>query len=132
MDAFQKAAEMYDGLVRDHPDVERYTYKLAMCLNDLGNQQAASGPGKRGVTRRTRVASRSASDVVRLHPGVPEYLKELGIGYQVWSDRQRTAGLTLDSMRSNEQARAIFERLVREHPDVADYRWRLTSRSSRI
>ena len=32
------------GSARDHPSFERhYTYKLAMCLNDLGNEQAGLG-----------------------------------------------------------------------------------------
>ena len=43
IDSFQRATEMYEQLARDHPTVERYTYKLAMCLNDLGNQQSALG-----------------------------------------------------------------------------------------
>ncbi len=41
--SFEKATEMYEQLAREHPSVERYNYKLAMCLNDLGNQQAELG-----------------------------------------------------------------------------------------
>ncbi len=105
LDAFQKAADMYDGLVRDHPDVERYAYKLAMCLNDLGNEQAALGQESKAYKTHERCLA-IRREVVRAHPDVPEYLKELGIGYQVWANRQRMVGLTLDSIRSHEQAPA--------------------------
>ena len=65
--------------------------------------------------------------IVRDHPDVPEYQKELGIGYGVWADRQFTAGLTSESLASQLKAREVFERLVREHPDVADYSHRLST-----
>jgi tetratricopeptide (TPR) repeat protein len=124
LDAFANAVAMYDQLVRDHPSTERYTYKLAMCLNDLGNQQSALGleADSRGSHERCLAIRQQ---VVRDHPNVPEYVKELGIGYGVWSERQISAGLPSEALRSNEQERDIFERLVREHPGVADYRWRL-------
>jgi tetratricopeptide (TPR) repeat protein len=124
MDAFREAADMYDQLSRDHPDVDRYVYKLAMCLNDLGNQQANLGLEPEAFRTHERCLS-LRQRIVREHPDVPEYQKALGIGYIVWAKRQFTAGLTSASLRSNEQARDIFERLVREHPDVADYQFRL-------
>ncbi len=95
-----------------------------MCLNDLGNQQAALG--HEADARRSHERSLAIrKQVVRDHPDVPEYQKELGIGYAVWADRQYYAGLTSESLRSAERERDIFERLIREHPDVADYQWRL-------
>jgi tetratricopeptide (TPR) repeat protein len=124
IESFQKSTEMYEQLAREHPAVERYSYKLAMCLNDLGNQQAALGlePDARRSHERS-LAIRE--QVVRDHPDVPEYQKELGIGYAVWAERQYRAGLTFESLRSSERGRDIFDRLVREHPNVADYQWRL-------
>lgn len=124
MDAFQKAAEMYDRLVLDHPGVERYPYKLAMTLNDLGNQQAALGLEAEARESHGRCLA-IREQVARDHPDVPEYRKELGIGYSVWSERQFIAGLTSESLRMYERARDVFEGLVREYPKVADYRWRL-------
>jgi eukaryotic-like serine/threonine-protein kinase len=123
---FEQATQMYDRLSREHPSVERYSYKLAMCLNDLGNQQADLGreaDARRSHERSLEIRKR----VVHEHPDVPEYQKELGIGHGVWSERQHIAGLTSESLRSTEQEKAIFERLVRAYPDVADYKSRLAS-----
>ncbi len=126
LDAFQKAADMYDQLTRDYPHVDRYAYKLAMCLNDLGNQQADLGNEPEAFRTHERCLA-LRQKIVREHPGVPEYQKELGLGYAVWADRQSAAGLISAALRSNEQEVDIFERLVKEHPDVADYQSRLAS-----
>ncbi|MDG3008432.1 serine/threonine-protein kinase [Paludisphaera mucosa] len=124
MPCFERATQMYDRLSGEHPTVERYAYKLAMCLNDLGNQQAALG--READARRSHERSLEIrKQVVREHPDVPEYRKELGIGYGVWSERLYTAGSTSESLRSTEQELAIFEHLIRDYPDVADYRSRL-------
>ena len=125
IDCFQKATEMYERLASEHPATERYTYKLAMCLNDLGNEQAELGLESEARRSHERCLA-LREQVVRDHPSVPEYQKELAIGHQVWATRQYSAGLTFDSLRSNERAREIFERLVGQHPDVADYQWRLS------
>jgi serine/threonine-protein kinase len=126
MPYFEQATQMYDLLSREHPTVERYRYKLAMCLNDLGNQQADLG--READARRSQLRSLEIrKQVVSEHPNVPEYQKELGIGYGVWSERLNNAGLTSEALRSTEQERAIFERLVRDYPDVADYKSRLAS-----
>ena len=63
--------------------------------------------------------------IVKDHSGIPEYLKELGIGHRVWGQRQEAAGLITEPIASFERARDLFERLVRDHPNVADYQWRL-------
>jgi tetratricopeptide (TPR) repeat protein/tRNA A-37 threonylcarbamoyl transferase component Bud32 len=121
---FEQAAQMYDRLGREYPTVERYRYKLAMCLNDLGNQQADLG--READARRSHERSLEIrKQVVVERPDVPEYQKELGIGYAVWAERLYNAGLTSESLRSTEQETAIFQRLFRDHPDVADYKSRL-------
>ncbi len=125
LDAFQHATEMYEQLARDHPDVDRYSYKLAMCLNDLGNEQAALQLETEARRSHERCLS-LRKQIVRDHPDVPEYQKELGIGWRVWATRQYTAGLISESLESERKARAVFERLVHEHPDVADYANRLS------
>jgi eukaryotic-like serine/threonine-protein kinase len=84
MPNFEQATQMYDRLSREHPTVERYSYKLAMCLNDLGNQQAALGREADALRSHER-SLEIRKQVVREHPNVPEYQKELGIGYGVWS-----------------------------------------------
>ena len=99
---FEQATQMYDRLSREHPTVERYRYKLAMCLNDLGNQQADLG--HEADARRSHERSLEIrKQIVREHPNVPEYQKELGIGYAIWSERLYNAGLTSEAMRSTEQ-----------------------------
>ena len=121
---FEQATQMYDRLSREHPTVERYRYKLAMCLNDLGNQQADLGhetDARRSHERSLEIRKQ----VARERPNVPEYQKELGLGFAVWSERLYNAGLTAESLRSTEQEKEIFERLVRDYPDVADYKSRL-------
>jgi tetratricopeptide (TPR) repeat protein len=116
---------MYDRLARDHPSFEHYTYKLAMCLNDLGNEQA--GLGLEADARRSHERCLALRrQIVRDHPDVPEYQKELGIGYGVWAARQYAAGLISESLASELKAREVFERLVRQHSDVADYSHRLS------
>ena len=125
LDSFQKAAEMYEQLTRDHPRVERFLYKFAMCLNDLGNQQSALG--REAEARRSHERCLALrQQIVHEHPDVAEYRKELGIGHLVWASRQSYAGLVSESLRSSERGRDVFELLVREHPDVADYQWRLS------
>jgi tetratricopeptide (TPR) repeat protein len=95
-----------------------------MCLNDLGNQQADLG--HEADARRSHGRSLEIrQQVVREHPNLPEYQKELGIGYGVWSERLNNAGLTSEALHSTEQEKTIFERLVRDHPDSADYKSRL-------
>jgi eukaryotic-like serine/threonine-protein kinase len=121
---FEQATQMYDRLSREHQAVERYRYKLAMCLNDLGNQQADLGH-KADARRSHERSLEIRKQVARECPDVPEYQKELGLGYAVWSERQYNAGLTSAALRSTEQEKAIFERLVRDYPDVADYKSRL-------
>ena len=107
IESFQKATEMYEQLARDHPSVERYTYKLAMCLNDLGNQQSALGlePDARRSHDRCLAIRQQ---IVRDHPDVPEYQKELGIGYGVWAARQDAAGRTTSRWsRLNADAKSL-------------------------
>ena len=67
------------------------------------------------------------SAIARENPKIPEYQKELALGYMNLADRQSKAGRVLEALKSLQQARDLLEALVRDHPDVADYRNRLAS-----
>jgi tetratricopeptide (TPR) repeat protein len=121
---FQQAVAMYEVLAREFPGEPRYPYKLAMALNDLGNQQARLGlhfdsfrTEERSLEIRRRVAEEN--------PKVPEYQKELGIGLMNCADGSRRTGRTEEAILLYQEARGVYERLIREHRRVADYRYRL-------
>jgi serine/threonine-protein kinase len=121
---FQEAAAMYESLARDHPGEPRYPYKLAMSLNDLGNQQSRLGfTDEALLTQERSLAIRR--QVAKENPSVPEYQKELGIGLMNCGDSQRRTGQAEAAIPLYLEARDVYVRLIREHRHVADYRYRL-------
>jgi serine/threonine-protein kinase len=121
----QEAVAMYEVLAREHPHEPRYSCKLAMALDDLGNHQTRLGQSleflrteERSLLIRRRVAAEN--------PDVAEYQKELGIGLLNFADGLQRAGRTNDSIPMCQEARGVYERLIREHPDMPDYRYRLS------
>jgi serine/threonine-protein kinase len=129
--ALQEAVTMYEALAREHPAEPRYSYKLAMALNDLGNREHYLGlysdalrTQERSLAIRRRVAQEN--------PDVLEYQKELGIGLMNCGGQKQSAGRLAEAMPLYEEAGDLYERLVRKHPEVADYRFRLSSVFLRI
>jgi serine/threonine-protein kinase len=121
----QEAVAMYEVLAREHPHEPRYSCKLAMALDELGNHQTRLGQSleflqteERSLLIRRRVAAEN--------PDVAEYQKELGIGLLNFADGLQRADRTNDSIPLCQEARDVYERLIREHPDVPDYRYRLS------
>jgi serine/threonine-protein kinase len=126
LNALRRAAAMDEALARDYPGVAADPYKLAMSLNDLGNQQRYLGlPRDSLQTQQRALAIRE--QVARAYPGVPEYRKELAIGQMNVSGRLADLSRFGEALEPLRSAQEILEALVREHPEVADYRYRLAS-----
>ena len=61
------------------------------------------------------------------NPRVPEYQKGLGTSLMNCGYLLERTGRAAESMPLYNEARDLYERLIRDHPDVADYRYRLST-----
>src|SRR5262249_52768066 len=106
-DALRHAASMYEALAREYPGIARYPYKLAMSLNDLGNQQNFPGlPAEALETHRRALAIRE--QVARDQPGVPEYRKELAISHMNVASRLADLARFGEALESSRRARELL------------------------
>jgi tetratricopeptide (TPR) repeat protein len=124
MGNFSKALAMYRDLAQAHPEVVRYPYKQAMCLNDLGNVQADVGALDE-ATKSHQLALEIRQKIARENPTVAEYQKELAISYGNLGFLEFDRGRVHDALKLHEEERRLLEAIVRHHPDIADYRFRL-------
>jgi serine/threonine-protein kinase len=120
----EQAVKLYEALVRDHPDVQGYSYRLAMTLNDLGRQQYYLGKGDVALGQFRR-AVQIREDLVARYPLIAEYRKELAIGYNNLATLlYYVEGWLDESSRLFERARMLYAGLIRDFPSEADYRYR--------
>src|SRR5262249_32057270 len=105
--AHERARVLLEGLARDYPRVPRYRADLANSRNSLGALQFSASPAQRLLG--------SASLVF----GVSGWEKLAGC-----AELLVARGMAESGRLHWEKAWQQFDRLVKEHPDVIDYRAR--------
>ncbi|MGO9114065.1 MAG: protein kinase domain-containing protein [Thermoguttaceae bacterium] len=119
-----EAVELLERLVADHPEVPAYRRLLARCYRETPPTWAGganSGPDD------LKKATQILENLVKENPDVADYRYDLSETYAMLSDPWRPGWESPDSSAGQsspkmlEQALALAEQLVAEHPNIPDY-----------
>ena len=108
MASYQEASEIYQSIVREHPELADESYRFARNLNDLGESQRRAGQ----LDLAFQNFDQSLSIFRRLDQWYPEsilYRKGLGSVYAMMAELQRQRAETAESLALAQKARAVFE-----------------------
>ncbi len=114
---YQKAAEVFAGLVSRNGQVEDYQYHLAICLNQQGR-----------IDRKTEMitdAHALLQRIVRLSPADHRYRLELAESYGHLAALQRDAGETEQALRLIDVSIEVLRQLLEEEPGIDRYKFAL-------
>ncbi len=121
MPLYNEARDLYDRLIRDHPDVADYRYRLSGVFRNMGSLHEKFGR----IDEAFKAAGNSRDlleGVVRDHPEDLNFQYSLawtmgwiGEFYHRRTDRQAEA------IPYHRRSIELFERLVRENPEVRTY-----------
>ena len=121
MPLYNEARDLYERLIRDHPDVADYRYRLSGVFRNMGSLHEKSGR----IDEAFKAAGNSRDlleGVVRDHPEDLNFqyslawtMRWIGEFYHRRTDRQAEA------IPYYRRAIELFERLVRENPEVRTY-----------
>jgi tetratricopeptide (TPR) repeat protein len=124
-DSRQKAIELLERLVADHPAVPDYRHLLARCYREAPAPRPRGGPGSEpdNLYKATRILEK----LVEEHPDVADYRYDLSETYAMLADRGPQGpeapgkNVAERSPTMLEKALAISEQLVAEHPNIPEY-----------
>ncbi|MHB1561189.1 MAG: protein kinase domain-containing protein [Isosphaeraceae bacterium] len=114
--SYERAIEILDAVIRQHPGLADESWTLALDLSDLASLQAMAGKLDSALAS----GQRSIAILERLdqqYPGVLNYRGGLAAGYNTMSDFYRRRQEPAESLAFAEKARPLLERLTAEHPE---------------
>jgi serine/threonine protein kinase len=120
----QKAIDLLERLVAEHPAAPDYRHLLARCYREVGPKWPVPGskPTSDGVDKAAEILQK----LVEEHPDVPDYRYDLSLTcawLSTWpSSSERSNSNAEQRMRQMlEKAVTISDELVAEHPNIPDY-----------
>lgn len=119
--AFSRAAEMFDGLLSEQPNVDEYGNDLAKTCNDLGLLFSAAGDHSAARTQYQR-AIEAEDRLVAQNPNVAEYRIDLAKHCANLANLQHRLGEQKAAQAGYQRAIEIAEKLVEENPSIGEYR----------
>ncbi len=124
-ESLQKAVDILERLVTEHPEVPDYRLLLARCYREAPFQRF--GPSRDSTPETAIKAIQILQKLVEENPDVPDYSYDLSETYAIEAARNRFSREAADSaarQRSREmleKALSISEELVAKHPNIPDY-----------
>jgi tetratricopeptide (TPR) repeat protein len=120
----QKAIDLLERLVAEHPAAPDYRHLLARCYREAGPKWR--GPGSKPTSDGVDKAAAILQKLVEEHPDVPDYRYDLSLTcawLSAWPFSSETSNATAEQrMRQMlEKAVTISDELVAEHPNIPDY-----------
>ena len=125
---YQQSLEIREKLAKLNPDVADFQHELATVLHNIGNLQLNNGDLEEAMSANQRALA-IRKRLVRNHPEHPEiaaYQRGLAISYGGVGSHLAAIGQVEEARENYQQALAIRQRLVREHPSVTEYQSELS------
>ena len=121
MPYYLEARDLYERLIRDHPDVADYHYRLSGVFRTISNIQENSGQTDQALQSIGK-ANDLLEGIVRKHPGDLAFLSSLAITIR-WTGQiyHRRTESPADAIPFYRRAIELYERLVRQNPEVKTY-----------
>ena len=117
----QKAAELFAGLIEDHPRVDEYQFRLAVCLNQQGDFL--------DDVEMLKDAHKLLTRVVSLNPDNHEYRYELAYSYGRMAEIQRSEGQSEEARDLSNISIAILSELHEQEPGIERYKFMLAKQN---
>jgi serine/threonine-protein kinase len=117
---YQKAVDLYEEVIAEHPDEPEWRNKLARCYNDFGLSHIESGRMS-DATPLLGKGRALAEQLVEADPKSAKYrgsLARLHLNTALWHYR---AGDVEEAIRFYEKARQLQEEIVYDDPALSDY-----------
>jgi eukaryotic-like serine/threonine-protein kinase len=111
----QKASEIYQTIVQNHPELADQAFELARNLDELSGLQQRVGQFDLAF-QSLQQSLNTFTRLDQLHPRVLIYERGLGSAYNRMADLERKRAETTESLAVAQKAQVLFERLVAEHP----------------
>jgi serine/threonine protein kinase len=131
MASYRRSSELYEAIVREHPELIEETYQLASISKDLSELQQRAGQ----LDLALQNLQRSRSIFERLNQSYPDvfvYRRGLGSVYAMMADLQVKRAETADAQVFAQKARVVLERLASERPQDRDLRSDLAESYSKL
>jgi tetratricopeptide (TPR) repeat protein len=123
---YQKALEIVERLVHEHPTDVEYLQRLGALYDRMGD--VAADETDRFYRKSLRILER----LVQEEPARTDYLRDLGVAYRKVGDLMAASEAPEEARQFYEKAIAIGERLVNENSNNTDYLRDLSSRYGRM
>jgi serine/threonine-protein kinase len=129
--AYERAREKLQALVKAHPDVPGYQHNLAGTHSTLGDLLRLMGKREEALEEH-RQARDLQRKLVQAHPNRPSYQQGLAITHRNTGTLLYHMGKLDDALEEHRQARDLQRKLVQAHPDLPAYQQDLASTHSQF
>jgi eukaryotic-like serine/threonine-protein kinase len=114
--SLQRAVEIREAIIREHPGLAEESYGLANDLGDLSALQQMAGEldsAEKSLHKALEIHERLSLQ----YPGVLNYQGSLAVTYNMMSDLHRRRREPAEALALAQKARSLLERLVSGHPE---------------
>jgi serine/threonine-protein kinase len=125
-EAYERARELHQALVKTHPNVAEYLRGLAGTHNNLAIVLSALGQREEAI-KEYRQASDVKRKLMQAHPGVADYPNELAGTLSNLGSLLYALGRNREGLAEFRQALSLRKKLVKTHPERTEYQADLAS-----
>jgi tetratricopeptide (TPR) repeat protein len=117
---FQKALDLYDRLLREHPSVPAHRRALGMIYQNLGTLYVTMGQAEQAEAHLRKALTRR-KELAAAYPNQPDYQHDLASSHQSLGLWYSLTHMTTAAEQSYLEAQELWLPLLRDQPEVTAY-----------
>ena len=122
LESYRQAIAILEPLDADRAELREFRADLAWTCNQLGTMLLEADPPETDealtVLQRAR---RLYAQLIKAHPGIPDYRSGLGMSHLAIGQAQKLQGQIAPALQSFLDAQEIFTRLADDNPRITEY-----------